>query len=61
VLDSPARPEGGWASWRRGPRWRTWSPEGRAAAGAGPVTPDLEDAVIVASLGRRGRDREVAA
>ncbi len=64
VLDSPARPEGEAArvSWRRGPRWRTWSPEG-AAGGAEPMTPDLEDAVIVASLARLrpGRRQEVAA
>jgi ABC-2 type transport system ATP-binding protein len=58
LLDAPWRPEGaedgGWASWRRGQRWRLWSPDGSARrAGAEPVAPDLEDAVIVASLARR--------
>jgi len=63
LLDAPARPDGaaaqGWASWRRGSRWRLWSPD-RSAPGAGtePVAPDLEDAVIVASLARR-RPREL--
>src|SRR6266704_2464768 len=62
VLDAPARPDGaearGWASWRRGPRWRLWSADGSGlGAGAERVAPDLEDAVIVASLERR-RDAE---
>jgi ABC-2 type transport system ATP-binding protein len=54
----------GWARWRRGPCWRLWSPDGSArATGAEPVAPDLEDAVIVASLARRraSEPREVAA
>jgi ABC-2 type transport system ATP-binding protein len=54
----------GWASWRRGPCWRLWSPDGSArATGAEPVAADLEDAVIVASLARRraSEPREVAA
>jgi ABC-2 type transport system ATP-binding protein len=62
VLDAPARPDGaearGRASWRRGPRWRLWSADGSGlGAGAERVAPDLEDAVIVASLERR-RDAE---
>ena len=95
LLDAPARPVqglgAGWASWRRGPRWRLWSPDGAAALvpaagplaaagppipgpgpfaaagppvpGAEPAVPDLEDAVIVASLAARAvpARREVAA
>ena len=73
LLDAPARPAGGedagWAAWRRGPRWRLWSPEEgggtapAAPAGAGPAEPDLEDAVIVAALARRKapQTREAAA
>ncbi len=68
VLDASARPDGadtrGWTWWRRGPRWRLWSPdEGAALPGAQPVAPDLEDAVIIASLAlrRRPERREVAA
>src|SRR6266511_2916348 len=62
VLDAPARPDGaearGWASWRRGRRWRLWSADGSGlGAGAERVAPDLEDAVIIASLERR-RDAE---
>jgi hypothetical protein len=58
VLDALARPDGaegdGWACWRRGRRWRLWSPDGSAAPGGTErVAPDLEDAVIVASLARR--------
>jgi ABC-2 type transport system ATP-binding protein len=68
LLEAAARPadaeRDGWAWWRRGARWRLWSPDGAAALpGAGPVAPDLEDAVVVASLARRRapRPREVAA
>jgi ABC-2 type transport system ATP-binding protein len=63
VLDALARPDGaegdGWACWRRGRRWRLWSPDGSAApaGGAERVAPDLEDAVIVASLARRRATR----
>jgi ABC-2 type transport system ATP-binding protein len=56
LLDAPARAEAGagWARWRRGPRWRLWSPDAVAGvAGAEPADPDLEDAVIVAALARR--------
>lgn len=44
--DSPRR-------WRRGTGWRMWSPGGEAASGTSPVSPDLEDAVVVAALARR--------
>ena len=44
--DSPHR-------WRRGTGWRMWSPGGEAASGTSPVSPDLEDAVVVAALARR--------
>lgn len=40
-------------SWRRGRRWRVWSPPGVEVTGE-PVEPDLEDAVIVATLERSG-------
>lgn len=46
------RPAG--AAWRRGARWRVWSPDGTLPAGARPVAPDLEDAVVVASLAEEG-------
>jgi len=63
VLDAPARPDRGTA-WRRGARWRVWSPDGSTVPGASPVAPDLEDAVIVAALAAReraARDKEMAA
>lgn len=50
VADEPGPHE---RSWRRGRRWRVWSPEGAAVMGT-PVAPDLEDAVIVATLERGG-------
>jgi ABC-2 type transport system ATP-binding protein len=49
VVDAAARPHG-IPSWRRGPRWRAWSPDGSPPPGTGPATVDLEDAVIVAQL-----------
>jgi ABC-2 type transport system ATP-binding protein len=39
-------------SWRRGARWRTWSPDGTIPPGATRAELDLEDAVIVAELAR---------
>lgn len=41
-------------SWRRGARWRTWSPEGSEVTPPGTevVSPDLNDAVTVAALAR---------
>jgi ABC-2 type transport system ATP-binding protein len=63
VLDAAGRPQSAQEPWRRGPRWRIWSPDGTTLPGTQPVTADLEDAVIVASLQRRRRDqaRELAA
>jgi ABC-2 type transport system ATP-binding protein len=64
VLESAGRPPAGTASWRRGPRWRIWSPDGAPIEGAQPVDADIEDAVIIASLQRRtaaARPTEVAA
>jgi hypothetical protein len=49
VVEGTARPEG-IPSWRRGARWRAWSPDGPAPPGTSPVTLDLEDAAIVAQL-----------
>ncbi|HEV2873456.1 MAG TPA: hypothetical protein VG409_18795, partial [Actinomycetota bacterium] len=49
VVEAPARPDG-IAAWRRGARWRAWSPDGSTPPGTGPATLDLEDAVIVAQL-----------
>jgi ABC-2 type transport system ATP-binding protein len=54
VLDAP-RPPAGMEAWRRGPRWRAWSLDGRAPQGTRQVRPDLEDAVIVASLAETAR------
>jgi len=39
-------------SWRRGGRWRVWEDSAAAVPAAEKVTPDLQDAVIVASLAR---------
>jgi ABC-2 type transport system ATP-binding protein len=49
VLDAATRPDG-IPSWRRGSRWRAWSPDGSTPPGSGLATLDLEDAVIVAQL-----------
>jgi ABC-2 type transport system ATP-binding protein len=49
VVEGTERP-GGLPSWRRGARWRAWSPDGSAPPATSPVTVDLEDAVIVAQL-----------
>ena len=67
VLGAAGRPpaigaDGAPEPWRRGQGWRLWSPDRTTLAGTSPVTPDLEDTVIVASLRRRRPDRrEVAA
>jgi ABC-2 type transport system ATP-binding protein len=37
-------------SWRRGSEWRVWAPSGALPPGVKPLMPDLEDAVVVASL-----------
>jgi ABC-2 type transport system ATP-binding protein len=56
IFDGPSSPQG-FASWRRGRRWRAWSPDGREVPGAERVNPDFEDAVVVAALaGDEGRE-----
>jgi ABC-2 type transport system ATP-binding protein len=57
VVEGTVRPDG-IPSWRRGARWRAWSPDGSTPPGTSPATLDLEDAVIVAQL---GQDRRRAA
>jgi ABC-2 type transport system ATP-binding protein len=57
VVLEASRPSAGLEAWRRGPRWRAWSPEGRAPEGTREVRPDLEDAVMVASLARSDTER----
>lgn len=37
-------------SWRRGSEWRVWAPTGGLPPGVESLTPDFEDAVVVASL-----------
>jgi ABC-2 type transport system ATP-binding protein len=54
VVEGTDRPRGV-PSWRRGARWRAWSPDGSVPAGTSPATLDLEDAVIVAQLGQEER------
>ena len=39
-------------SWRRGVDWRVWAPDTSPPDDARPVTPDLEDAVVIAMLER---------
>jgi ABC-2 type transport system ATP-binding protein len=51
VVELAGRPDGVDA-WRRGARWRAWSPGGEPVAGGRPVELDLEDAVVVAQLAR---------
>jgi ABC-2 type transport system ATP-binding protein len=54
VVETPARPHG-LPAWRRGARWRAWSPDGSPLPGATEVAMDLEDAVVVAQLAREQR------
>jgi len=54
VVEAEARPRGV-PAWRRGARWRAWSPDGSPLAGATEVAMDLEDAVVVAQLAREQR------
>ena len=54
VVEAPARPDG-IAAWRRGARWRAWSPDGSTPPGTSRATLELEDAVIVAQLRQRLR------
>ncbi|MDA8344300.1 MAG: ABC transporter ATP-binding protein [Thermaerobacter sp.] len=53
ISRAATRPQGDMAplSWRRGAYWRVWSPPGVASADrAQVIRPDLQDAVMVASL-----------
>jgi len=54
VVEAQARPQGV-PAWRRGARWRAWSPDGSPLPGATEVAMDLEDAVVVAQLAREQR------
>jgi ABC-2 type transport system ATP-binding protein len=54
VVEAAARPQGV-PAWRRGARWRAWSPDGSPLPGATEVALDLEDAVVVAQLAREQR------
>jgi ABC-2 type transport system ATP-binding protein len=54
VVEASARPDGV-PAWRRGARWRAWSPDGAPLPGAAEVAADLEDAVVVAQLAREAR------
>jgi len=60
VVEAHARPEGV-PAWRRGARWRVWSPDGAPLPGATEVAMDLEDAVVVAQLARERREQGRAA
>ncbi|MFN3866233.1 MAG: ATP-binding cassette domain-containing protein [Demequina sp.] len=55
VVPSPSSPA---RAWRRGAAWHQWSPESPPGGGA-PVA-DMEDAVIAASLAKRGADEREA-
>jgi ABC-2 type transport system ATP-binding protein len=54
IVTTTERPggEAGRRSWRRGARWRTWSPLESVAPQGEAVQPDLHDAVTVAALAR---------
>jgi ABC-2 type transport system ATP-binding protein len=60
VVEAAARPAGV-PAWRRGVRWRAWSPDGAPLPGAAEVAADLEDAVVVAQLAREARQEGRAA
>jgi ABC-2 type transport system ATP-binding protein len=60
VVEAAARPAGV-PAWRRGARWRAWSPDGAPLPGAAEVAADLEDAVVVAQLAREARQEGRAA
>ncbi|MPZ91126.1 MAG: ATP-binding cassette domain-containing protein [Actinobacteria bacterium] len=52
VGETTSRPDTPFA-WRRGASWRLWSLDEFESPAVRPVTPDLQDAVIVAALRRR--------
>ena len=52
VGETTSRPDTPFA-WRRGASWRLWSVDEFESPAVRPVTPDLQDAVIVAALRRR--------
>jgi ABC-2 type transport system ATP-binding protein len=52
VGETTSRPDTPFA-WRRGASWRQWSLDELESPAVRPVTPDLQDAVIVAALRRR--------
>src|ERR671918_294161 len=52
VGETTSRPDTPFA-WRRGASWRLWSVDEFESPTVRPVTPDLQDAVIVAALRRR--------
>jgi ABC-2 type transport system ATP-binding protein len=54
VMTGRPRGDAGRRAWRRGVRWRVWTPDDAAPPeGDGTiVAPDLEDAITVAALGR---------
>ena len=56
-VELAGRPAGATA-WRRGARWRAWSPDGAPLPGATEVALDLEDAVVVAQLALAAATRE---
>ncbi|CAN5756874.1 hypothetical protein BH18ACT15_BH18ACT15_02950 [soil metagenome] len=60
VFESGDRPLGVEA-WRRGRRWRMWSPEGTMPPGASETVVDFEDAVIIAELRARTNGGELSA
>jgi ABC-2 type transport system ATP-binding protein len=52
VGETTSRPDTPFA-WRRGAGWRLWSLDEFESPAVRPVTPDLQDAVIIAALRRR--------
>ena len=60
VVELDARPRG-LEAWRRGTRWRAWSPDGAPVPGGRQVGLDLEDAVVVAQLALAAATREEVA
>lgn len=64
LLSSPVRPKNAAGrTWRRGAGWRVWRRSDEDPGDGQPITPDLQDAVTVATLTREaetvapGRDR----